>query len=215
MEAEKTHKYSKVWLTALLAVLLLAGTQAQAATLSVGGTLFPVPSEPDPVGATQLFTTGPVAFASPGAFSGTLTSTVYNNDSSNPFGLDRMTFVYQLSNDATSPNAIARMSMDSYTGFSTDASFQTGTGLAPTFVDRLLSSTIGWGFSQIGPGPLAPGQTSAMLVIQTDAPAFLVNSAAVIDSGQVSGILALGPLVPEPASLGLLALSGLVLRRRR
>ena len=68
---------------AVLAMLGLIGP-AQAALLSPGGTLFPAPAEAAPAGPV-LANTGPIAFAAPGFFSGTLTTQVIQ-DSTNPFG---------------------------------------------------------------------------------------------------------------------------------
>jgi|SRR5688572_4405388 hypothetical protein len=198
------------------AVLLLAGTTAHAALLNTGTTLFPAPAEANPSpGATQV-TSITVPFASPGAFTGSLTSTVFTNDTTNPFGSNRLTFVYQLSNAAASNNVLARLVLDSFGGFQADASYQTGTGVAPTLIDRLTNPDIGFSFLGGGtnPGPLRPGDTSARLVVQTNATLFGASNGSVIDGAQVN-VSALGPFVPEPASLGVIALAGLALIRRR
>jgi hypothetical protein len=58
-----------------------------------------------------------------------------------------------------------------------------------------------------------PGLTSALLVVQTNAPAFTRAVASVID-GSIAQATTFAP-VPEPATLSLLALGGLLLARRR
>src|SRR4051794_16404007 len=83
----------------LLALVAWSGA-AHAAFLPVGGTLAPTPIEPDPLGGLILVnTTGPAAFAGTN-FNGTLNTTVYKNDASNPFGLNALTFTYELHNNA-------------------------------------------------------------------------------------------------------------------
>jgi len=175
----------------------------------------------------------PVAFASapgPGQFSGTLTTTVIRDDPSNPFaGIGDpnpanhgLTFVFQLHNDATSATSIGRMTNIDYSGFLTDVSYQIpAAGLPPTSTDRsgFAGATVGWDFTGVplGLGKLAPGQTSALLVIQTNAPGFTDVQANVID-GSVLQALSSGPVpspnVPEPTALAALAAAGLILRRR-
>lgn len=192
---------------------------AYASPLPVGGTLFPAPAEANPSpGANLLFSTGPVGFvATPAVFSGTLVSSVYNNDTTNPFGLDRMTFTYQITSDPSSINLIARLSLGSYGGFATDASYQSSPLLAPAFIDRPTAPVVGFSFQgpPVGPGALAPGQTTALLVVQTDAPAYGAILANVIDGGQANNIPSVGPTIPEPGSLAVIAgLAGLLVRRR-
>lgn len=185
---------------------------AQAALLPTGGTLFPAPGEPDPTGGAVVG--GPLVspFAVPGMFSGTLTSTVIAGDPSNPLG--GLTFTYVLSNDPGSANAMARVTVSSYAGFATDASYQLGTpGVPPTFIDRLTSDVVGFSFAGFGPGPIAPGVSTAVLVVQTDAPAFGAGIASIIDSGAVT-VASYAP-IPEPASLGLIGLAGALLLSRR
>ena len=181
-------------------------SHAEAAPLLVGGTLFPAPSEASEpsAGATLLQSTGAVPFlAVPPVFSGNLVSSVYNNDSSNPFGLNALTFTYLVSSDPTSQNLIARMTLGAFAGFSIDASFAPTGNLPPTFIDRPGANVVGFSFQgpPIGPGALPPGATTALLVVQTNATLYGTVLANVIDGGQANGIPSLGPVIPEPGSM--------------
>src|SRR3954468_9746436 len=81
--------------------LLVSSQITWAAPILPGGVQFPAVAEPGPVGATLLATTGPAPFSSP-TFTGSLISSVYTNDSSNPFGATGLTFTYQLANTGSS-----------------------------------------------------------------------------------------------------------------
>jgi PEP-CTERM motif len=198
---------------ALMSILSLA-TVANAAPLVAGQTIYPAPGEPDPVGGqvacgplVQHFTTA--------NFSGNLTSTVIVGDVSNPYG--GLTFTYVVSNDPTSTNTQARLSINGYAGFLTDASYQSPTAdVRPTLVDRSASSdVVGYSFlgAPAGFGPIAPGQQSALLVVQTNATTCANSFASVID-GAIATIPTYAP-APEPASLALLGLAAISLIRRR
>jgi hypothetical protein len=202
-----------------LAAILTAGvlaTPARGALLTPGGTLFPAPGEPDPIGGTVLQSlTVPFIAVD---FTGILTSRVIQGDTTNTLG--GLTFTYQVSNTDTdaSPTDINRVTVTNYTGFLTDVSFQVGSGLSPTLVDRGLPPAgleVGFGFENvIGQGAVRPGQTSALLVVQTNAPLWVPTFASVIDGG-VASVASLGPAVPEPTSLVGLALGGVALLHRR
>ncbi len=195
------------------AAVLLTGATASAAVLSPGGTLFPAPGEPDPTGGVVV-ATQTIPFAIPGFFDGSLTSTVIRGDTTNPFGANALTFTYQLTNASSSPNAMARLTVDDFTGFQTDASFETpSAGVAPTLIDRNTPDVIGFSFQQIGPGPLFPGTNSATLVVQTNAQGFRPTLANIIDSAAIT-VPSFSP-IPEPATLGLAAFGALALVRRR
>ena len=195
--------------------IFVAATIAQAGPLGIGGTLFPVPGEPDPTGGASVC--GPVTFPyATATFSGTLTSNVLSGDPSNPFGPAGLTFTYLLHNNAASVNVNARLTVTDWTGFLTDASFQAPTvGVRPTYVDRLTPDVVGFSFlsAPIGFGPITPGANSALLVIQTNATTCVPTIANVID-GAVATVNTYGP-APEPCTIALLGLGGLALIRRR
>jgi hypothetical protein len=188
-------------------------TRASAAPLATGSTLFPAPGETDPSGGIVVSSlTTP--FNVPGFFQGSLLATVISGDPSNTLG--GLTFTYQITNAAASPNAIARFTVNHYSGFNVDASFQLpATGLPPSLIDRTTADTVGASFSAVGQGVLFPGQTSARLVYQTNATAFAPATASIIDSGAIS-VATLGPAVPEPASIGICGfVAAMALARRR
>lgn len=199
----------------IVAGLVLATSQAWAAPLLPGGTAAAV-LEPDPVGGSVV--AGPLVTPLVGAaFTGTITSTVISGDVSNPYG--GLTFVYHVSNDATSIHSIGRATLTGFTGFLTDVSYG-APGVAPAVQDRSVDGDV-VGFSFVGPplGPsvLPPGTTSALLVVQTDAREWTTAIGNAINGSIASGPI-FAPMIPEPATLGFLALSGLGLlssRRRR
>jgi hypothetical protein len=199
---------------AAVACVILAATISLAAPLGTGQTLYPAPGEPDPTGGVAACGS-PVTYAfATGTFSGTLTTTVIAGDPSNPYG--GLTFTYVLHNDATSTNVNARLTTRDWTGFSTDASYQTpATGVIPTYIDRLTVDVIGFSFQgpPIGAGPIPPGANSAVLVVQSNAHTCVDAIANVID-GSTANVQTLGP-APEPSALVLLAMGGFALIRRR
>jgi hypothetical protein len=198
--------------------LLLPGSAISAATSSDF-------SQSDPGSGATLVQSVTHTFAT-GTDSGSLVSSVYSGDSTNPYGADKLTFTYQISNtdsDAT-PTGISRLSLASFNSFSTDVSFQFTTGIAPAFAQRGIAPAgeeVSFDFmnAPIGTGQIAPGQSSALLVIQTNATAYN-NSIAGVGEAQATTVGTLAPIsvqtaVPEPASIGILTLGGLLLARRR
>ncbi len=106
----------------LLGALLVSSGPADAAILAVGGTQFPVSADAGPTPATLLAGGNAVPFAGL-QYAGELISTVYHNDSSNPFGTDKLTFVYELSNNAASTIMLRRFTVPGFANNQTDLSF--------------------------------------------------------------------------------------------
>jgi hypothetical protein len=190
--------------------------------LNISGNIL-APGQAGPTGGVVV--AGPLSspFIAP-TFTGTLTSEVIAGDPSN--GLGGLTFVYALSNNPLSPDAIERLTINSYSGFTIDASYQApAIGQVPTLIDRSAAPGDVVGFSFINPipaipgfgqGVLAPGASSALLVLQTNAAFSHLTVASVID-GNVANASAYAPVIPEPSTLvlGTMGLVGVTVWRMR
>jgi hypothetical protein len=202
---------------------LVLSSSAHAASLPIGGFQQPVPNESgDLVGATLVTSTGPVGFVSDlFNFSGTLTTNVYTQDMANPYGLNKVSFEYILTNDVTSVgHHLSELSLNGFGVYLSDVSYIPVLGNTnPHATDRTNGDSIGFSFVQspIGPGKIVNGASSSRLVVQTDATSF-TSSVAAIENGDIAHSLILAP-VPEPGTIGLAVAGliglGLVARRRK
>jgi len=201
---------------------MLAAVQYATAIPLPPGTLAPLPPEPDPVNGNAIaWSLNP--FTAP-TFSGTLTTTVWAGDVSNPWG--GLTFTYELVNNAVSPDAIDRFTLSSYLGFQVDASYQMvagnesnimPSGVIPSSVVRnVAGNQISFNFADPLLQPtLLPGSSSVILVLQTDAQTYQNTLAGVINSS-TANVPTFAPLaVPEPTTTAVVILGALGMARRR
>ena len=204
-----------------IALLATLANTSSAIPLAAGSSVFSM-GEADPTGGVSVISlTQPFVAAT---FSGKLTSEVLSGDPDNPWVLlGGLTFTYLIENDASSPHAIGRLTIDDFSGFLTDVNFQTpvGAGVAPAFFDRSSGAgdVVGFTFfgAPVGAGQIAAGSSSAKLVIQTSSTVWRPTTASIID-GSVATAASFAP-IPEPSTLvlgglGLVGLAAFALRRR-
>ncbi len=210
---------SMICVCALVACGIFHPAALHATPLPPSGVLFPVPAGVAPGGAVVA---GPlVVNVAPATFQGTLTSEVLANDPTNPLG--GLTFLYSVQNTSPFPGQIERLTVNSFVNFATDVDFAPPGGpvVLPTYADRsAFGDTIGFSFvtAPVGLGVIQPGQTSALLVVYTNAQQFQPTLASLID-GSVAQAASYAPVrvIPEPSTVILASLGGLTLlavRRR-
>lgn len=203
------------------ATVLAVSSAAFASPVIPGQTDLPAsPEIPD--GLVGTLVGGPLVSAFNdvnGFYSGTVTSRVYTNDPTNPFGPNGLTFVYEVSSNAVSVNSLGRFTALGFGGLPTDVSFNPALGgVTPYQQDRdNTGMVIGWSFGNIpvpgGVGPIGPGQFSALLVVQVPATQINVSTGNVID-GSIATMDILAP-IPTPGAGALLGLGTLAALRRR
>jgi hypothetical protein len=171
-------------------------------TLAPSGNITASPSG-FPTGGTLV---GSNAFAfSSGTLDGNILSLVYQGDPSNPYG--GLTFTYSVALNPSSLDSLSELTVGSYAGFSTDVSYNSSGGAAPSNFSRTSGSgdTLHFFFSNSN-GGILPGQPGDTIVVQTGASNFQTAMGGVIDSIPAN-VSVLAP-VPEPA-IGSLLVTGL------
>ena len=203
--------------------------------LAPGGPAVVPPPETTPLG-TLLATRTAGFIGSPGgrSLSVALRQAVYQDADGT------LDFVYQFENRENSPNHIDQAVMSAFTGYATSVSFYAadpdGSGFftdgseAPSTAQRPSASQVAFNFA--GAGLVAPGETSDVLVISTNATAFGETSLQIFqvspqgtpDVGGVSNFFRpigepVAAATPAPPGLVVAGIGGLValagFRRRR
>lgn len=185
---------------AALAGVLAAAPSAHAVPL-LPGTDVPAAANPIPAGSTLLADTG-TQLVTASTFTANFEEWVYRDSVTG-----HLDFVYQVKD--LSGDAIEHVTGGNYTSFSTDVGYDTSSGTAiPTDVNRSLSgATVSFNF--LGAAAIAPGVTSTLLVVKTNADSFQLATAGLIDSSAASPTLAYGP-APEPSTVVMAASAGLI-----
>jgi hypothetical protein len=204
-----TTDWRKLWCLGCAMVLLCFQPGISHAALLAPGSSITAPAESDPTGGSLSLLDSISSPFSTTSFNGTLISSVYSNDTSNPFGLGDLTFTYELIL-TNGPDSASAVSIGSFAGFHTDVSYQIpssiGPGFSPASVSRGPTGSQAVKFDFTGNGYLPPGTNSALLVVQTDAGAWVFGNATVLDSNGSPNVQALTPTaVPEPACVALIA----------
>jgi hypothetical protein len=203
-------------LITLLTVGSLITSLSHATLLTPGNGVSPS-FEAEPVGATLVtsLTTSFTGLNNVNAvvFTGSLKSSVWSGDTSNPFG--GLTFTYALTNDLNSLDTIGELNLASFAGFLTDVSVN-GPGVIPLAITRSgavpnpFGSKISFLLLTGPPGfqeNLLPGQYTSLLIVQTDALDYTTGNAAIINAGTANtATLVPATVVPEPTTLALAAL---------
>ena len=198
----------------MMAAVIYAAASITASAIPVlpGEFLIPPPDEPAPFGLVvdQLIT--PFAGAD---VQGTLISSVYDGDF-----LPGYTFTYEILVDFTSGHSVGQLSVGNFGLVFTDMSYSSALnplGVAPTYADRSSDGDVlHYNFSMLGGMGILGGESSALLVVRTDARFYEPTVASVINSGAAE-MQSFAPIaVPEPASMAMIGLvsAGIYFKRR-
>lgn len=189
-----------------LLVLALAVPSAQASQLSPGQTAPPDVLGAPWTGTIMATTSGTIA---PGTFSTSYTVWVVA-DPNNVFCAGCLDFAYVFTN--AGPGVNERFTGFDFTGYKVDVGYDPTTGShTPTTVDRTTSGAV-IGFNYTGTDEITAGETTPLLLIETNALNFTDGLVSVQDgsAGTGEGFAPFGPVsAPEPATLALLG-SGLL-----
>ena len=190
-----------------------------AGNLAPGVTIVPPLSTETGVLLTQQTNT----FTNPlNTYSGSLYSAVYQEAGGT------LDFIFQVQNNKASVDNLSRIEGGIYSGYDVSAFYSTQAGglgvgsQVPNSAFETNSTGVGFNFmSGLGSANLAPGTTSDVLIVRTNAKSYINSLEGVSDNTTVN-VASYSPAaaVPEPASvipfaLGGLGLLGLIVRKTR
>jgi len=211
-------------------MFVCVASSARASVLAPGGTVDPllsttVAGDPSLAGTVVASVTSPFSGLDVNnvvRFTGILQSHVVQEVGGT------LSFYYQVSNDQNSLDAIGQLTNSNFAGWVTDVNYRldamagiAGGSINPGTQQGSYATRSGDGSLvrfhfvpfPVGAGELAQGTTSLWHVIRTNATAFTLGNTAIINGGNVN-VQTFAP-IPEPATLGLVALGALTLLRRR
>jgi PEP-CTERM motif len=217
-------------------VLSFASQPAAATLISDGQTQFFPDSTLSVTGGTVVATNAPggvtvTSSSIPPSFTATLVSSVVEGSTTNPFynavsSPDVLTFVYQFSNSAGSVDSLEFFDVQSFGTALTDVGYNGSlSGDTPYYVARDAPSSADVIAFDFAISPIAPGESSALLIVNTNATNWASVTAAIQDgaNGNGASYAVFAPTMtptPEPASivmmvLGLFGLLAMVRGRRK
>lgn len=198
-----------VKLAGLLALILLAPL-AHASVLGNGSSVPPSPLFPG--GTLVASTSGTITTPT---FTTSYSQWVYS-DPGNTWCSGCLDFVYQFTNNGGDANE--RFSMFNFAGFLVDVGTNPFGVHDPSTIDRSSFGPV-IGFNYTGFNEITPGQTTPLLVIETNALTFTSGFVSAQDGTAGFGFAYAPSAVPEPSSLALvgggLSVLGLFLRKFR